>query len=97
MATIEMYSSAFCPYCHAAQRLLESKGARYEVRSVDGDGAMRREMMSRSGHHSVPQVFIDGAHVGGFDDLAELDAGGELDRLLDSSRSANSSEPPTRE
>ena len=88
MADIEVYSSRFCPYCSAALRLLEAKGVAYRVHQVDFNGALRREMMDRCGRHTVPQVFIGGRSLGGFDDLAALDAVGELDPLL-----ANGSTP----
>ncbi|MCP5151025.1 MAG: glutaredoxin 3 [Ectothiorhodospiraceae bacterium] len=82
MAKVEVYSSAFCPYCVAAKRLLASKGVEYEHHAVDGDPALRREMETRSGRRTVPQIFIDGVHVGGFDDLAALDAERRLDPML---------------
>ena len=88
MARVEMYSSRWCPYCGAARRLLDAKGVEYEVYAVDGDRALRREMEQRSGRHTVPQIFIDGRPVGGFDDIAELEAAGRLDALLHPSESA---------
>ena len=80
---IVIYSQPFCGYCGAAKRLLASKG--FEVKEIDVmfDPEQRREMMERSGgRRTVPQIFIDGRHIGGFDDLSELDARGELDELL---------------
>ena len=83
MARVLMYSTATCPYCQAAERLLARKGVRdLERVRVDLDPARRREMIERSGRRSVPQIWIGERHVGGCDDLHELDAGGELDRLL---------------
>ncbi len=82
MANVIIYTTRFCPYCFRAKRLLDKKGASYEEISVDGDPDGRAVMQERSGRHTVPQIFIDDRHVGGFDDLAELDMDGELDELL---------------
>lgn len=83
MARVLMYSTAACPYCQAAERLLARKGVRDVERvRVDLDPARRREMIERSGRRTVPQIWIGARHVGGCDDLHELDADGELDRLL---------------
>lgn len=83
MSQIKMYSSSLCGYCRAAHRLLRSKGVEnYETISVDGDRAMRAHMMQISGRHTVPQIFIGDRHIGGYTDLAALDAAGELDELL---------------
>lgn len=83
MAEVEIYSSMFCPFCHRAKRLLSEKGVDFIEIDVDMDGAKRREMMERAhGRHTVPQIFIDGAHVGGSDDLAALDRDGKLDTML---------------
>ncbi len=83
MAEVEIYSSMFCPFCHRAKRLLSEKGVDFIEIDVDMDGARRREMMERAnGRHTVPQIFIDGAHVGGSDDLAALDRTGKLDAML---------------
>lgn len=83
MAHIEIYSSGFCGYCHRAKRLLASKGVAFEEIDVDMDFAKRREMSARAGGRtSVPQIFIDGKHVGGCDDLHALDRQGDLDALL---------------
>lgn len=83
MATITMYTTAVCPYCQMAKRLLASKGVATidEVR-VDLDPQQRVEMMQRTGRRTVPQIYIGDRHVGGFDDLAALDRAGELDPLL---------------
>jgi len=83
MPRILMYSTAVCPYCINAERLLASKGvtAIDKVR-VDLDPARRVEMMERSGRRTVPQIWIGERHVGGFDDLRALDMAGELDHLL---------------
>ena len=78
-----MYSTGWCPYCRGAKRLLEAKGVEYVEIDVDTDPALRREMIKRAdGRYTVPQVFVDGRHVGGFDDLVALDSTGELDALL---------------
>ena len=82
MARVEMYSSRWCPYCSAAHRLLGAKGIEYEVYGVDGDVERRAEMERRSGRYTVPQIFIDDRPVGGFDDIAALEAAGRLDALL---------------
>lgn len=83
MPRISMYSTAVCPYCVAAERLLNSKGVReIEKIRVDLQPARRAEMIERTGRRTVPQIFIDDRHVGGFDDLAALDAAGELAPLL---------------
>ncbi len=83
MAKIEIYTTPFCPYCLAAKRLLTSKGVSFEEIDVSADPQLRIAMQERAnGRGTVPQIFIDGTHVGGFDDLSELDAAGELDPLL---------------
>lgn len=83
MADVEIYSSMFCPFCHRAKKLLSAKGVAFTEIDVDMDAARRREMMDRAnGRHTVPQIFIDGVHVGGSDDLAALDRAGRLDPML---------------
>jgi glutaredoxin 3 len=83
MAQIEIYTSPTCGYCHAAKRLLAQKGAAFTEFDVTQDPARRSEMMGRaSGRRTVPQIFIDGRHVGGCDDLYALDSAGKLDPLL---------------
>jgi glutaredoxin 3 len=83
MAKIEIYTKAFCPYCSRAKSLLEGKGASYEEFDITMGGPKRAEMLERSGGRStVPQVFIDGKHIGGSDDLAALNRDGGLDPLL---------------
>ncbi len=83
MAKITMYTTAVCPYCINAKRLLNSKGVTEidEIR-VDLAPHLREEMMERSGRRTVPQIYIDGQHIGGFDDLRALDLAGGLDPLL---------------
>lgn len=79
---VVMYATQWCPYCARAKQLLESKQANLEIIDVDRDPALRKEMMARSGRHTVPQIFIDDTHVGGCDDLHALEAKGGLDPLL---------------
>ena len=84
MAKILMYATAVCPYCIRAEALLKRKGiTEIEKIRVDLDPAIRTEMVERSGGlRTVPQIFIDGVHVGGCDELHELDRQGKLDPLL---------------
>ena len=83
MADVVLYTKSRCPHCAMAKGLLERKGASYREIDVEADAALRAEMIDRSGgRRTVPQIFIDGVHVGGSDDLHALDAGGELDPLL---------------
>jgi len=80
---IVVYSTPFCGYCGAAKRLLAGKGVEVTEIDVMFDPEQRRKMMEKSGgRRTVPPIFIDGEHVGGFDELSALDASGELDRLL---------------
>ena len=82
MANIEIYSSHFCGYCVMAQRLLDSKDVEYTVYHVDTEAGRREEMQQRSnGQRSVPQIFINDQHIGGFTDLAQLDREGGLEQL----------------
>lgn len=83
MAKVEIYTKAFCPYCSRAMRLLADKGVEPVEYDITMGGPERQEMIQRAnGRTTVPQVFIDGAHIGGSDDLAALDARGGLDPLL---------------
>ncbi len=83
MSRIEVYSSLWCPFCSRAKALLKRKGVAYEEIDVDRDPNLRQQMMRRAGgRRTVPQIFIDGRHVGGSDDLADLERAGELDALL---------------
>ena len=79
---VEVYSTEYCPYCTRARMLLESKGVPYVELRVDQDINLRNEMERRSNRTSVPQIFIGNKHIGGFDDLAELEFGEELDEIL---------------
>lgn len=83
MAKIEIYTKFLCPYCSRAKRLLVDKGVAYEEHDITMGGPGRAQMIDRSnGRMTVPQIFIDGRHIGGSDDLAALDRAGELDSLL---------------
>ena len=83
MAKIEIYTKAFCPYCSRALRLLGDKGVDVEEFDISMGGPKRAEMLDRAGGRStVPQIFIDGRHIGGSDDLAALERDGKLDALL---------------
>jgi glutaredoxin 3 len=84
MSTPEVivYSGHRCAYCNAAKRMLDSKGVEYTEINVDEDHTMREEMMQRTKRQTVPQIFIGDVHVGGFDDMAELNSEGKLDELL---------------
>jgi glutaredoxin 3 len=83
MNHVVMYSTAVCPYCIAAERLLKSRGVGLiEKIRIDLDPARQLEMMERTGRRTVPQIYIGDTHVGGFDDLSDLDAAGKLTPLL---------------
>ena len=82
MAKIEVYSKEWCPYCAKAKALLRSKSLPYEEIDVTSDATGEQEMITRSRRRTVPQIFIDEKSIGGYDDLAQLNATGELDRLL---------------
>ncbi|WHZ17929.1 MAG: Glutaredoxin 3 [Rhodanobacteraceae bacterium] len=83
MADIEIYSTAICPYCIAAKNLLKSKGLDWRELRIDADPAARAEMLRRApGARTVPQIFINGTHVGGFDQLAAAERSGRLQELL---------------
>lgn len=83
MANIIIYSKSYCPYCTAAKALLKQKGQVWTEVDIEHDEAKREEMIEKSGGRlTVPQIFIDDVHVGGFDDLSALEQRGELDRLL---------------
>ncbi len=83
MAKVVMYATGVCPYCVAAERLLKSKGVT-EIEKIRVDLAPERkdEMIAKTGRRTVPQIFIDATHVGGFDDLSALDHAGGLEPLL---------------
>ena len=80
---IEIYVKTFCPYCIRARHLLDAKGVEYDVYAIGFDGPRRDEMIQRAqGRTTVPQIFIDGRHIGGCDDLMALERAGRLDLLL---------------
>lgn len=83
MAKIELYTKAFCSYCARAKALLDGKGVEYEEYDLTMGGPKRQEMLDRAkGSITVPQIFIDGEHIGGSDDLMALEREGRLDTLL---------------
>ena len=83
MAKIEMYSTMWCGFCARARTLLEKKGVAFTDIDVESDTGKREEMIARSGgRRTVPQIFIDGEHVGGSDELLALDRAGVLDKKL---------------
>lgn len=83
MAKVEMYTTMWCGYCARARGLLNKKGVAFDDIDVEADGSKRDEMIQRaSGRTTVPQIFIDGVHVGGSDDLMALDRAGKLDPML---------------
>ena len=78
-----MYATGWCPYCDRARELLTHKGLAFKEIDVDEDAELREQMISRSGRRTVPQIFIGARHIGGCDDLYALDAGGQLDPLIE--------------
>lgn len=83
MAKIRMYCTAVCPYCQRADMLLKAKGvSEIEKIRIDLEPERRDEMIQETGRRTVPQIYIDAFHVGGYDDLAALDRAGKLDPLL---------------
>ena len=83
MPDVTMYTTAVCPYCVAAKNFLKSRGVAWTEVRVDMDPAARKAMMEMSRRTSVPQIFINGTHVGGFDDMVALDRAGGLAALLE--------------
>jgi glutaredoxin 3 len=83
MAEVELYTTMYCPYCSRARTLLQHKGVAYVDIDIAEEPARRDEMIRRAqGRSTVPQIFINGEHIGGYDDLAALDRAGELDPKL---------------
>lgn len=83
MAKVEIYTKAFCPFCHRAKALLDGKGVAFEEYDITMGGPKRVEMTERApGQSTVPQIFIDDRHIGGCDDIMALERVGELDPLL---------------
>lgn len=85
MKTVELYTSPYCGYCHAAKRLLTQKGVAFTEIDVMANPSKRAEMLQRAnGRHTVPQIFVGTTHVGGSDELHALERAGKLDPLLES-------------
>ena len=83
MAKVEVYSADYCPYCTKAKMLLTNKGVEFIEHDLSGDDAARMALVEKSGGlKTIPQIFIDGQHYGGFDNLAALNKSGELDKIL---------------
>ncbi len=83
MTRVIMYTTGFCPYCKMAESLLRAKGVEHiEKIRIDLEPAQRAEMMDKTGRRTVPQIYIGEKHVGGYEDLAQLDRMGELSVLL---------------
>lgn len=82
MPKIVVYTTSYCPFCTRAKALLCSKNVAFEEIDVTRDERLQEEVKRLSGRRTVPQIFIDGKSVGGFDDIKQLDTVGELDRLL---------------
>jgi glutaredoxin 3 len=78
---VKLYTTASCPFCVRAKRLLEARGIPFEEIDVGADDALREEVMQRTGRRTVPQIFIDERSIGGFEELAALDAAGKLAEL----------------
>ena len=83
MPQVEIYLTRYCPYCHAAKALVKRKGVAYKEIDVGADMERRDEMIQRAnGRMTVPQIFVDGVHVGGNEDLQALERAGKLDPML---------------
>jgi len=83
MAKVEIYTADFCPYCKHAKALFDRKGVKYEEIEIDGSDEARASMSRRTnGARTIPQIFVNGEHIGGFDDASKLDKAGKLDELL---------------
>lgn len=83
MKPVEIYTTPLCGFCHAAKRLLNKRGVQFTEYNVSFDRAKRKEMLKRAhGNHTVPQIFVGTTHVGGFEELVDLDQSGKLKALL---------------
>jgi glutaredoxin 3 len=82
VARVEVYLTRWCPFCRRAAELLREKGQAFQEIDLDVEPERRAEMVERAGRHTVPQIFIDGRHIGGCDELTALERAGELDPLL---------------
>jgi len=85
-APVVLYTTRWCGYCHLALRLLKKRGVAFEEIAVDGNGPARQWLQGATGRHTVPQIFVHGQSIGGYTDLAALDASGELTTLLAAKR-----------
>lgn len=83
MPDIKIYSTAVCPYCVAAKNFLKQRGQTWDEIRIDLDPDVRKRIVEQTGRTSVPQIFIDGRHIGGFDDMVALDRAGGLAPLLE--------------
>jgi glutaredoxin 3 len=86
MSNVIIYSTAICPYCVAAKNFLKSRGASYSEVRIDIDANARAEMMAKTKRTSVPQIFINETHIGGYDDMIALDRAGGLNALLEAAK-----------
>lgn len=82
MHHITIYTTNYCPYCHAAKALLKAKGVDFTEINVEGDPAKRQWLIEQTGMTTVPQIFVDDKSYGGFDDIKTLDVAGKLDAIL---------------
>ncbi|MCB0413699.1 MAG: glutaredoxin 3 [Bdellovibrionales bacterium] len=82
MKPVKMYCTSYCPFCSMASRLLNSKGIDYEEINLDGKPEEKAELIQKTGHMTVPQIFIGNEFIGGYQELAALDASGQLDNKL---------------
>lgn len=82
MQPVTIYTTQFCGFCHSAKRLLAKKGAAFDEIDVGSNPELRQEMMQKSGRHTVPQIWVGDTHVGGSDELYNLEYSGKLDALL---------------
>jgi glutaredoxin 3 len=83
---VKIYTTTNCPFCVRAKRLLDARGIPFDEMDVGADDALRHEIIERTGRRTVPQIFIDERSIGGFEELAALDAAGELVSLLEPAR-----------
>lgn len=82
MNRVKIYVTTYCPYCRMAENLLMEKGIPFEAIDVTNDDAARMRLVKETGYKTIPQIFIDGKPIGGYQQLAKLDQEGELDKLL---------------
>ncbi|HFC29694.1 MAG TPA: glutaredoxin 3 [Oceanospirillales bacterium] len=82
MSQVILYGTLLCPYCFAAKRLLKKRNIKFKEIRVDKEPHLKQEMIEKSGRFTVPQIFIDNYHVGGYDDLSAFDASGKLSQMF---------------